>query len=119
LCPSPMSMASIRLTRSTGRISSLGHSLIGSANTIRAVQGGRPPLYVWEKEMEAIRIPRLILRSDEDEACVKPSLFMKRHIPGSGLAFFPKSGHAINLEEPDIYNRVCLDFLTAVEQGKW
>jgi alpha-beta hydrolase superfamily lysophospholipase len=45
--------------------------------------------------MEAIRIPTLILCGDEDEACVEPSLFMKRHIPGSGLAFFPKSGHAI------------------------
>ena len=95
------------------------HSPIGSANTMRGVQGGRPPIYVWEREMEAIRIPTLILCGDEDDACVKPSLFMKRHIPGSGLAFFPKSGHAINLEEPDLYNRVCLDFLTAVEQGKW
>jgi pimeloyl-ACP methyl ester carboxylesterase len=44
---------------------------------------------------------------------------MRRRIPGSGLAFFPKSGHAINLEEPDLYNRFCLDFLTAAEQAKW
>lgn len=95
------------------------HSPIGSANTMRGVQAGRPAIYVWEREMEAIRVPTLILCGDEDEACVKPSLFMKRHIPGSGLAFFAKSGHAINLEEPDLYNRICLDFLTAVEQGKW
>ncbi len=95
------------------------HSPTGSANTMRAVQAGRPPIYVWQREMGAIRVPTLILCGDEDEACVKPSLFMKRHIPGSGLAFFAKSGHAINLEEPDLFNRVCLDFLTAVEQGKW
>ncbi|GAG16697.1 unnamed protein product, partial [marine sediment metagenome] len=30
-----------------------------------------------------------------------------------------QSGHAINLEEPDIFNRALLDFLTAVEAGKW
>ena len=95
------------------------HSPIGSANTMRGVQAGRPPIYVWEKQLELIRIPTLILCGDEDEACVKPSLFMKRHIPESGLAFFPRSGHGINLEEPDLYNRICLDFLTAVEQGKW
>jgi pimeloyl-ACP methyl ester carboxylesterase len=95
------------------------HSPLGSANTMRGVQAGRPPIYVWEREMEAIRIPTLILCGDEDDACVNPSLFMKRHIPGSGLAFFPKTGHTINLEEPDLYNRVCLDFLTAVEQSKW
>jgi pimeloyl-ACP methyl ester carboxylesterase len=94
------------------------HSPIGSANTMRGVQAGRPPIYVWDKEMEAIRIPTLILCGDEDEACVEPSLFMRRHIPDSGLAFFPKSGHAINLEEPDLYNRFCLDFLTAAEQAK-
>ena len=61
------------------------------------LQAGRPPIYVWEKQLELIRIPTLILCGDEDEACVKPSLFMKRHIPGSGLAFLPRSGHGINL----------------------
>jgi pimeloyl-ACP methyl ester carboxylesterase len=96
-----------------------GHSPIGSANTMRRVQAARPPIYDWQKEMEAICIPTLILCGDEDEACLQPSLFMKRHISGSGLAIFPKSGHATNLEEPDLFNRVCLDFLTAVERGKW
>ncbi len=32
---------------------------------------------------------------------------------------FPQSGHAINLEEPDLFNQVVQDFLTAVEAGKW
>ena len=31
----------------------------------------------------------------------------------------PQSGHGINLEEPDLFNRIALDFLTAVESGKW
>ena len=44
---------------------------------------------------------------------------MKRHIPHSGLAFFPQSGHCINLEEPDLFNRLCAEFLHAVEHGKW
>jgi len=97
----------------------LSHSPIGSANTMRGVQAGRPPIYASEREMEAVRVPALILCGDEDEECLQPSLFMKRHIRGSGLAFFPKSGHALNLEEPNLYNSACLDFLTAVEQGKW
>jgi hypothetical protein len=29
------------------------------------------------------------------------------------------SGHAINLEEPDLFNRVMLYFLTMVNAGKW
>ena len=44
---------------------------------------------------------------------------MKRCIPRSGLAVFPQSGHAINLEEPDLFNRTVSDFLTAVEAGSW
>jgi hypothetical protein len=31
----------------------------------------------------------------------------------------PKSGHTVNLEEPDAFNRAVSDFLTAVEAGKW
>jgi hypothetical protein len=31
----------------------------------------------------------------------------------------PKSGHALNLEEPEAFNRAVLDFLTAVDAGRW
>ena len=44
---------------------------------------------------------------------------MKRCISRSGLVVLPRSGHAINLEEPDLFNRAVLDFLTAVEAGRW
>ena len=44
---------------------------------------------------------------------------MKRKIRSSGLVVIPKSGHTINLEEPDAFNRALLDFLTAVDAGKW
>ena len=56
---------------------------------------------------------------DEDEPCVESAAFMKRRIPHAGLSVFPQSGHTINLEEPDLFNRTVLDFLTAVEAGKW
>ena len=50
---------------------------------------------------------------------IEPMLFMKQCIPGSGLAMFPRSGHAINLEEPALLNSTVLDFLTAVEAEAW
>jgi len=56
---------------------------------------------------------------DEDELCIEPALFMKRSIPHSGLVVFPQSGHVINVEEAELFNRVVLDFLTAVEAGGW
>ena len=59
------------------------------------------------------------MTGDEDEPCLEPAIFMKRTIATSGLIILPKSGHAINLEEPDLFNRAVLDFLTAVDAGRW
>jgi len=95
------------------------HSPIGSALTFRGVQGGRAPVYTLEEQMKAMMVPTLIMLGDEDDACIEPSVFMKRNIPCSGLVMFPQSGHPINLEEPDLFNRSISDFLTAVEAGKW
>jgi hypothetical protein len=64
-------------------------------------------------------VPTLVITGDEDEPCLEPALFMKRCISTAGLVVLPKSGHTINLEEPDAFNRAVSDFLTAVEAGKW
>ncbi len=37
----------------------------------------------------------------------------------AGLAFFPKTGHVLNLEEPNLFNRFCADFFHQVERGSW
>ncbi len=59
------------------------------------------------------------MTGDEDDPCLEPGIFMKRTIPTAGLVVLPKSGHTINLEEPDLFNRALLDFLTAVDAGRW
>jgi len=64
-------------------------------------------------------VPTLIMTGDEDDPCLEPAIFMKRVIRSSGLVVLPKSGHTINLEEPDAFNRAVLDFLTAVDAGRW
>ena len=97
----------------------LEHSPIGSALTFSGVQGRRPPIFDLEERMRALDVPTLIMTGDEDEPCIEPSVFMKRCIPRSGLVVMPQAGHAINLEDPDLFNRIALDFLTAVEQWSW
>ena len=97
----------------------LSHSGLGSALTFRGVQGKRPPVFALEEEMRALTLPTLIMLGDEDDPCIEPSIFMKRCISTSGLIMFPQSGHAINLEEPDLFNRSVQDFLIAVETGTW
>jgi pimeloyl-ACP methyl ester carboxylesterase len=95
------------------------HSPKGSANTFRGVQLKRRTIYEVEDDLKRMQPPVLIMAGDEDEPCLGPALFMKRRIPNAGLAILPKSGHGINLEEPELFNRLVLDFLTAVEQGRW
>ena len=95
------------------------HSAQGSSLTMQGVQMRRPTIYELEAAMRQLDLPALLMVGDEDEPCIEPMLFMKRCIPRSGLAVFPQSGHAINLEEPALFNRTMLDFLTAVESGGW
>ena len=95
------------------------HSPLGSALTMRGVQAKRPPVFALEAQMKQLDVPALILLGDEDEPCIEPSVFMKRSLPRSGLVCFPQSGHPINLEEPALFNQAVLDFLTAVEAGRW
>jgi 3-oxoadipate enol-lactonase len=95
------------------------HDPRGSARTMRGFQGGRPSIYTFEKDIRAIALPALIVVGDEDDACIEPSLFLKRTIPASGLVMFPKTGHCVNLEEPALFNQALGDFLSLVEAGRW
>ena len=95
------------------------HSATGSALTYQGFVMNRPTVFELEDKLKSLRVPTLIMIGDEDEPCIEPGIFMKRTIPVSGLSCFPQSGHAINLEEPDLVNRTVLDFLTAVEAERW
>jgi pimeloyl-ACP methyl ester carboxylesterase len=91
----------------------------GHALTLRGVQMSRPSIFDLGDTMARCEVPALIMTGDEDDPCLEPGIFMKRKIPTSGLVVLPKTGHAVNLEEPDGFNRAVLDFLTAVDAGRW
>lgn len=95
------------------------HDANGSANTMRGFQGSRPSLYDFESDIRRIALPALIVVGDEDDRCIEPALFMKKNIAASGLSVFPKTGHAVNLEEPGLFNRTLADFIARVEGGVW
>ena len=95
------------------------HSAVGSANTQQGVQKERPSLYNLVEEMKRIKVPTLIITGDEDWPCLLPGILMKQNIPSGALAVIPNSGHAINIEEPEEYNRIVGDFLSQAESGRW
>ena len=95
------------------------HSAEGQALTMLGVLRPRPTIFALEPQLEQLRVPTLLMTGDEDEPCVEPAVFMKRKIATSGLVVVPQTGHAINLEEPALFNRAVLDFLRLVEADRW
>jgi pimeloyl-ACP methyl ester carboxylesterase len=95
------------------------HSAQGSANTLLGVQKSRPDILTLGEPMKRCNLPALVILGDEDTPGLEGSLYIKRCMPRAGMAMFPKAGHAVNLEEPALFNQTVLDFLTAVDAGRW
>jgi pimeloyl-ACP methyl ester carboxylesterase len=95
------------------------HSPLGAANTLLGVQNRRPSFYDLTAEMARMDVPTLIMSGDEEEPCLEVNLLMKRTIPSAALAILPRSGHAINLEEPALFNQLLESFFHQVEAGRW
>jgi pimeloyl-ACP methyl ester carboxylesterase len=95
------------------------HSTLGSANTMRGVQARRPSLWDLTDRMRNLEVPTLIMTGDEDDPCLEPGLLLRRTIPTAALVVFPNTGHAVNLEEPDLFNRTLDEFFHQVESGRW
>lgn len=65
--------------------------------------------------LEQVRVPTLIVVGAED-ALTPPAMSEEMHklVPGSRLEVIPGVGHMSNMEAPDVFNRVLLEFLQEV-----
>jgi pimeloyl-ACP methyl ester carboxylesterase len=95
------------------------HSACGAALTMRGVQKERPALYELEAGLRSLTIPLMIIAGDEDDWCLETDLWLKRIVPSAALLVLPKTGHTVNLEEPDLFNSHLQHFFTAVQEGGW
>jgi pimeloyl-ACP methyl ester carboxylesterase len=95
------------------------HDPEGQALTALGVLAKRPIFYALEDQLVNLRVPTLVMIGDEDEPCVDPAVFLRRKIPTSGLLVAPQTGHAVNLEEPALFNQAVLSFFHQVEVGEW
>jgi pimeloyl-ACP methyl ester carboxylesterase len=87
------------------------------ASNSRSRQAGapaQPPLV--EKtlaKLETIKTPTLLLPADSD--LTAPPYIMRTlamHIPGSELHLISEAGHFANWEQPEMFNRLVLEFLS-------
>ena len=95
------------------------HSAQGLANTQRGVQLKRATIFQLGSGLRRMKVPVFVVSGDEDDNCVAPALFIKQVCPSARLWICPATGHTVNTEEPDLFNRMLGDFLTLVDTGRW
>jgi len=61
--------------------------------------------------LPAIGVPTLIVLGDRDTPFIAPCEYMAKKIPGARLEVIRDAGHSSNLDQPEAFNRVLLDFL--------
>ena len=84
----------------------------GLANSLRGVgTGAQPPLH---DRLEEITAPALLVAGEEDQKFSGIARKMHRSIPRSRLETVPGVGHAVHLEQPEIFSRAVTGFLEEV-----
>ena len=94
------------------------HSALGTALTIRGCQLQRPTLQELEPQLARLAVPTLVIAGDDDDPCLAAGVYLKRTIPDARLCVLPRTTHTVNLEEPDAFDRVVLDFLADVDGSR-
>ena len=95
------------------------HAATGLANTQRGVQAKRPTIYQLAPKLARTKLPLFIIAGDEDDNCVEPGVHLKQVCANARLWICPSTGHTVNTEEPDLFNRMLGDFLALVDGGRW
>ena len=98
-----------RETRERLRLQRLTNNARGLANSLRGMgTGSQPPLF---EKLQNIRAPACFMAGAEDSKFADLAREMQREVTGSRLEIVQHSGHAIHLEQPEVFNRTVLDFL--------
>lgn len=65
------------------------------------------------QSLPGIEVPSLVLVGADDEPFLVATDYMASKIPGARKVVIPDAGHASNIDQPELFNRAVLDFLTA------
>jgi pimeloyl-ACP methyl ester carboxylesterase len=67
--------------------------------------------------LHEIAVPTLVLIGDLDELATQAMAeYMAQHIPGARKVVFPGAAHMVNMEQPERFNEVVLEFRARVEK---
>ena len=85
------------------------HNPVGIANVLRRVMHMEGSAVI--DRLPEIRVPTIVIQSDKDWQIKPSSDYMHRVIPGSEYATITDADHACNIEQPEQFDRIVLDFL--------
>jgi pimeloyl-ACP methyl ester carboxylesterase len=80
------------------------------------VQQRRPSLYAHAERLRGLEVPMLVLAGAEDPSCVKAGEWLRETAPQARLVVLERTGHAIQLEEPERFNAALSEFLQQLKQ---
>ncbi|MCP4582909.1 MAG: alpha/beta hydrolase [candidate division Zixibacteria bacterium] len=69
----------------------------------------------WRDKLAEITQPTLIVAGGQDKRFIDASHYFQRKIPNAQLQTISGAGHMLNLEKPEEFNRVVLEFLESYE----
>src|SRR5262245_12611235 len=88
----------------------------GVASTTRTPRAASSPSKARRSidGLPSITVPTLVIVGDQDKPFLPPCEYMAKKIHGARLETIVGAGHSSNLDRPDAFNRVLLDFLRAL-----
>jgi 3-oxoadipate enol-lactonase len=93
-------------------ISSSLEGITGDLNGMMDRPDARPML-------SKIRVPVLIFQGRDDQIIpIDEAQAMNELVPESRLEFIQDAGHLPNMEQPEMYNQIALDFIMMLQRGK-
>jgi pimeloyl-ACP methyl ester carboxylesterase len=102
-------LAALGQSREVRESASLHRSAQGLAHAARGMLAQEGSRVI--DGLGAIDVPTLIIVGDRDQPFIAPCEYMAKKISGARLEVIRDAGHSSNLDQPEAFNRVLLDFL--------
>ncbi|MGM8365157.1 2-succinyl-6-hydroxy-2,4-cyclohexadiene-1-carboxylate synthase [Virgibacillus sp. W0181] len=89
----------------------LSHTEKGLAQSLQYMGTGVQPS--WWDTLSALHVPTLLITGSEDKKFIETNLKMKQALPNAKYAEVEHSGHAIHVEQPEIFGKLVVSFINA------
>ena len=97
------------------RLQRLTNNPVGLNNSLRGIGTGAQPSF--QDLLPGLQVPTLFIAGEEDDKFVGIAQEMHSKVIGSQIRIVKESGHTVHLEQPDLFNRIVLEFLKSIKDS--